>query len=92
MEFLSWICDGGIVYDARQIITYVLLILMTLLSIAMVVVVMMQDSPSGSIGAITGSSDTFYGKNKAKSKEVMLKRLTLILEQRFWWFRLCSLW
>ena len=75
MEFML-----GITRDAREIISNILIILMTVLSIAIIVIVMMQEGESGGVSAISGgSSDTFYGKNKGRSKEQILKRVTLIL-------------
>ncbi len=71
---------GAITRQAREVIANVLIILMTVLSIAIIVVVMMQEGESGGVSAISGgSSDTFYGKNKGRSKEQILKRVTLIL-------------
>ena len=66
--------------EAWDVIDAVLIILMTVISIAIVVVVMMQEGESGGVSAISGgSSETFYGKNKGRSKEQILKRITLIL-------------
>jgi len=66
--------------EAWEVIDAVLIILMTVISIAIVVVVMMQEGESGGMSAISGgSSDTFYGKNKGRSREQILKRITLIL-------------
>ncbi len=66
--------------DARRVVSEVMIILMTVISIAIIVIVMMQEGETGGVSAISGgSSDTFYGKNKAHSKEQILKRLTLIL-------------
>lgn len=71
---------GAITRNAREVIANILIILMTVLSIAIIVVVMMQEGETGGVSAISGgSSDTFYGKNKGRSKEHILKRVTLIL-------------
>lgn len=55
--------------------------LMALTSIAMIVVVLMQRSNANDIGAISGGSnnDTFFGKNKNRSKEGKLKLATIII-------------
>ena len=67
--------------DARLVLSEVLIILMTVISIAIIVIVMMQEGETGGVSAISGSSsnDTYYGKDKGRSKEQILKRLTLIL-------------
>ena len=71
---------GAITKQAREVIANVLIILMTVLSVAIIVIVLMQEGESGGVSAISGgSSDTFYGKNKGRSKEQILKRVTLIL-------------
>lgn len=62
-------------YLALSIICVVLIVLCSLF---VIVVVMMQQSNSDGISAISGSSETFYGKNKSKTLESKLKRLTVI--------------
>lgn len=52
---------------------------MVLFSIILTVIVVMQDGNSNNIGAITGGSESFFGKNKAKSMDAKLKRLTIYL-------------
>lgn len=71
---------SAITREAREVIANVLIILMTVLSLSIVVIVLMQEGETGGVSAISGgSSDTFYGKNKGRSKEQILKRITLIL-------------
>ena len=62
-------------YMALSIICVVLIVLCSLF---VIVVVMMQRSNSSGINSITGSSETFYGKNKSKTLESKLKKLTVI--------------
>jgi preprotein translocase subunit SecG len=53
---------------------------LVIISIALIISVMMQPSKanglSGFIGG--GSSDTYYAKNKAKTKEVVMARITVV--------------
>lgn len=56
-----------------------LLILIVLLSIVMVLIVLLQPGNSEGVGAISGGAETFFGKNKAKTLEGRLKRLTIIV-------------
>ena len=44
----------------------------------LIVAVLMQNSQKGLSGAIAGGSYTFYGKNKGKSKQKKLSKLTAI--------------
>lgn len=48
------------------------------LSVISIVFVLMQPSTSDGINSITGSSETFFGKNKGKSIESKLKKWTVI--------------
>ena len=60
---------------ARTIIQIVFIIL----SIIMTVIVLMQEGKNNGLGALTGSSDTYWSKNKGKSKESVLKKVTVVL-------------
>lgn len=51
-----------------------------LVCIGLIVVVMLQDAKSeGLSGAISGGSGSYYSKNKGRTKEGMLNKLTLVL-------------
>ena len=56
----------------------VIISLMALLSISLVIVIMLQPGNSGNVSAISGNTDTFFNKNKEKTLEGFLKRLTII--------------
>lgn len=57
-----------------------LLIVEVILGLIVIVTILMQPSKSDALsGLIQGSSnETFYSKNKARTKEVMLERATMI--------------
>lgn len=61
----------------RGIIEPILLILMVLLSIAMIIIILKQKGDPESLGAITGSTETFHAKNKAQSREGKFKKATI---------------
>jgi preprotein translocase subunit SecG len=42
------------------------------------VVILMQEGKSAGLGAISGAADTYWGKNKGRSMEGMLVKLTRI--------------
>ena len=63
--------------NVQAIIKPILLIIMVLLSIAMVVAIMLQSSNPENLGAITGSTESYYGQNKAKTKESRRKKATI---------------
>ena len=45
----------------------------------MAVLILMQEGKSNGLGAIAGSSDTYWSKNKGRSMEGMLVKVTRIL-------------
>lgn len=73
MQFLS------VQYSAWSYIRIVIISLMVLVALALIVVIMFQPSSSSGMGALTGQRDTFYSKDKSKSLEAVMKRITVIL-------------
>ncbi len=65
-------------YTVYLIISIVLTAAIVILSVLSIIFVLMQPSNSDGINAITGSSETFFGKNKGKSIESRLKKWTVI--------------
>ena len=57
----------------------VLTVCFILICIALVVLVLMQEGKSAGLGAISGAADTYWGKNKGRSMEGMLVKITKIL-------------
>ena len=64
-------------YPAYRITSLVLIILMFVAALAAIILVMFTPGNSQGIDALGGSSETFYGKNKGKSTESLLKRWTI---------------
>lgn len=54
------------------------LILSVICAVFIIIVVMLQPGNSNGISALDGTSDTFYGKNKSKTVESKLKKLTVV--------------
>lgn len=70
----------GLPTEVLKVLSPIFMCLMVALSIAVTVLVMMQEGNSSNITGLTGgTSDTFYGKNKGRTKESKLKMWTLIL-------------
>ncbi len=65
------------------ILRIVLTVIFVLVSIALVVLVLMQEGKSAGLGAIAGAAETYWGKNKGRSMEGTLVRLTKILAAAF---------
>lgn len=62
--------------EAYDICLKIFLVLMVVAAIGIIVVIMMQKGTNDNVSAITGASDTYYGKNKATNKESILKKIT----------------
>ena len=54
-------------------------IIFILVCVALTVLVLMQEGKSAGLGAIAGASDTYWGRNKGRSMEGMLVKITKIL-------------
>ena len=55
-----------------------LVVIATLLALFLIIVIMIQPSNSNGISALGGQQETFYGKNKGKTLESKLRKLTVI--------------
>ena len=61
------------------VLQYVLSIFIILLSVAITILVLMQESKQqGLSGAISGAAETFFGKNKGRTMEAKLEKYTKI--------------
>lgn len=60
------------------ILNTVLTVVFIILSIVITVVILMQEGKSAGLGAIAGAAETYWGKNKGRSMEGMLVKLTRV--------------
>lgn len=56
----------------------ILTVIFILISLALTVIILMQEGKSAGLGAIAGAADTYWGKNKGRSVEGMLVKWTKI--------------
>ena len=75
----SFLSVANWVADSFPYIRIVIMALMVLIALALIVVIMFQPSSSSGMGALTGARDTFYSKDKSKSLESVMKKITVIL-------------
>lgn len=61
----------------------VLTIVFIVVSLALLIVVLMQEGKSAGLGAIQGAAETYWGKAKGRSMEGMLEKVTKILAVLF---------
>ena len=66
-----------------EVLRIVLSILYIIGCIALVVVVLMQEGKAAGLGAIGGAAETYWGKNKGRSMEGKLVKITTWLAVGF---------
>ena len=71
---------GGVEMGVLRLI---LTIVFILVCIALTVLVLMQEGKSAGFGAIGGIAETYWGKNKGRSMEGLLVKLTTVLAVSF---------
>ena len=60
------------------ILKAILTVVFIIISLVLTVVILMQEGKQAGLGAIAGAADTYWGKNKGRSMEGMLVKLTRI--------------
>ncbi len=66
-----------------SIVRWILTIVLILVSIALSVIVLMQEGKTQGLGTIAGAADTYWGKNKGRSAEGHLVHATIGLVVAF---------
>ncbi len=61
------------------VLKMILTIIFIIISVALTVIILMQEGKSAGLGAIAGAADTYWGKNKGRSLEGRLVTGTKIL-------------
>ena len=54
-------------------------IILLIFSVAITIIVLLQEGHQQNLGAITGGADTFFSKNKARSVDSFLARWTKVI-------------
>ena len=60
-----------------------LMVIFILICIALVILVLMQEGKSAGLGAVSGAAETYWGKNKGRSMEGKLVKITTGLAVAF---------
>ena len=68
---------GGF-WNAWPVIRIIALVVMAVCAIFIIAIVMFQPGNSSGTSAITGTTETFFGKNKSNTFEYKMKKLTVI--------------
>ena len=61
-----------------EILKTILTIVFIIVSLVITVVILMQEGKQAGLGAIAGAADTYWGKNKGRSMEGVLVKITKI--------------
>lgn len=61
----------------------ILQVIYIIICIAIVVVVLMQEGKNSGLGAMTGAADTYWSKNKGRSTEGKMVKITSVLGALF---------
>lgn len=60
-----------------------LMVIFIIICIALVILVLMQEGKSAGLGAVSGAAETYWGKNKGRSMEGKLVKITTGLAVAF---------
>ena len=66
-----------------NVVRTILLIAFIIVSVILAALVLMQEGKSAGLGAISGAAETYWGKNKGRSMEGTLVKITKILAVLF---------
>lgn len=58
------------------VVEYILGGVLLLFSVALIIVIILQEGHQQGLGVVTGGADTFFSKNKARSIDAFLSRWT----------------
>mgnify|MGYP000419060221 CR=1 FL=1 len=61
------------------VVKTILTVVFIIISVALTVIILMQESKSAGLGAIAGAADTYWGKNKGRSMEGGLVKATTVM-------------
>ncbi len=61
-----------------EILKTILTVIFIIVSLILTVVILMQEGKSAGLGAIAGAADTYWGKNKGRSMEGILVKITTL--------------
>ncbi len=66
-----------------EVIRIIVTVVFIIISIALAAIVLMQEGKSAGLGTIAGAAESYWGKNKGRSMEGMLVKITTWLAVAF---------
>jgi preprotein translocase subunit SecG len=61
------------------VLKIILSVVFILVSFGMIAIILMQQAKQAGLTAITGETESYFGRNKGKTMDAMLGRLTIVL-------------
>jgi preprotein translocase subunit SecG len=77
-DMLNMLMASGGFWNVWPVIKIIALVVMAICALFIILVVLFQPGNSSGVGALGGQTETFLGKNKSKTFEHKMKRLTVI--------------
>ena len=77
-DMLNMLMASGGFWNVWPVIKIIALVVMAMCALFIILVVLFQPGNSSGVGALGGQTETFLGKNKSKTFEHKMKRLTVI--------------
>lgn len=68
--------ENGGLRGNMEILRIILTVIFIVMCIALTVLVLMQEGKDAGLGAIAGGAETYWGKNKGRSMEGLLVKIT----------------
>ena len=78
MNMMNMLMASGGFWNVWPIIKIVALVIMAICALFIILVVLFQPGNSSGVGALGGQTESFLGKNKSKTFEHKMKKLTVI--------------
>lgn len=78
MNMLNMIMASGGFWNVWPIIKIIALVVMAICAVFIICVVLFQPGNSSGVGALGGTTETFLGKNRSKTFEHKMRKLTII--------------
>ena len=77
-NMMNMIMASGGFWNVWYVIKIIALVIMTICALFIILVVMFQPGNSSGVSALGGTTETFLSKNKSKTFESKMRRLTVI--------------
>ena len=78
MNMMNMLMASGRFWNVWPFIKVAALVIMAICALFIILVVLFQPGNSSGVGALGGQTETFLGKNKSKTFEHKMKKLTVI--------------